>query len=219
MNKYILHLETSTTVCSVAVSQNGKLLTFKETNDKEYKHSEQLTLYIKDVVESAGLIFSNINAVSISAGPGSYTGLRIGTSTAKGLCYALDIPLISISSLENLALLAHKKYPKRKICTLIDARRMEAFTAIYDADMKIIKRPEPEILDEKIYTDYEPFVAVGNGTKKIETLWKNRNITIDFDIIISAIGHVELAYQKYTNKLFENTAYFEPSYLKEWQNR
>jgi len=218
MNNYLLHLETSTTVCSVALSKNGQLLELKESYDTAYHHSEQLTIYIQDVVERYGISIQQLMAVSVSSGPGSYTGLRIGATTAKGLCYALDIPLIAVSSLENLALLAKKKYPKQTICALIDARRMEVFSAIYSADMNVLKQQSPDILDKETYTDYEPFIAVGNGAKKIEDLWKNRDVFVDSEIALSAKGQVELSYEKYINKVFENTAYFEPTYLKEWSN-
>jgi len=218
MSSYILHIETSTSVCSVALSKEKQLIALKETDHQQYNHSEQLTLFIEEVLQRATITPKELNAVSVSAGPGSYTGLRVGTSTAKGLCYGLNIPLIAISSLENLAVEAHKKYPEQRICTLIDARRMEVFSAIYSPDKLVIKTPSSDILYATTYSEYEPFVVVGNGAIKIAQLWENRNLHVDLDLLLSASTHAEGAFERYTNNNFESVAYFEPTYLKEWQN-
>jgi len=217
MNNYILHIETSTTICSVALSKNGELLKVQESDNSHYTHGEQLTIFIEEVLKTAHIHPNQLVAVSVSAGPGSYTGLRIGTSTAKGLCYALDIPLIALSSLQNLAFIARQKYDNMTICPLIDARRMEVFSAVYNSDGEQIKAESADILDEHSYKEFGSFLAVGNGAKKMEEPWKNRPITFASEITLSASGHPALVYQKFHDQLFEDTAYFEPHYLKEWQ--
>lgn len=124
---YILHLETSTKVCSVALSSDGKQLAIKEDLSNEYSHAENLTSYIQDVLNQSKISLKELSAVSVASGPGSYTGLRIGVSTAKGLCYALEIPLIAVDSLFSLASIAKEKHQDINLCALIDARRMEEF--------------------------------------------------------------------------------------------
>ena len=214
---YIVHLETSTKACSVALSCNGKILKLKESITDAYSHSESLTLYIQEVMTSAGLEMKQLKAVSVTSGPGSYTGLHIGVSTAKGLCYALGIPLIAVDSLVSMASLAMEKYPHQNLCALIDARRMEVFSAIYSSDLSILKPISADILeDENEYAQFEPFVYFGDGANKMETHWKNRNCTIDTDIHASAKGQITIAFQKFQNAEFENVAYFEPFYLKDF---
>lgn len=216
MDGYILHIETATKVCSVAISNNGNLLALKETDESDYVHGEMLTLFIEDVLKKTGLLISQLNAVSVTSGPGSYTGLRIGVSTAKGLCYALDIPLIAIDALYNLAVLAKEKNTDSTICTMIDARRMEVFSAIYSDDLSLKKPISADILDGYSYVEYEPFVVVGNGAEKVQELWKDRTISFDTSIKASAKGHVIPAFEKFKNNQFEDVAYFEPFYLKDF---
>ena len=121
----LLHLETATKVCSVAISQNGKLLSCKESLDDGYSHGENLTLFIEEVLKKGNLKMNDLDGVVISSGPGSYTGLRIGAATAKGICYALSIPLIAVDALRSISMLAKEKHPDVNLCALIDARRME----------------------------------------------------------------------------------------------
>ena len=214
---YILHLETATKACSVALSCDGKLIELKESLTDAYSHSESLTSYIQDVLTAANMEMSQINAVSVTSGPGSYTGLRIGVSTAKGLCYALGIPLISVDSLISMATLAKERHPNQNLCALIDARRMEVFSAIYTNDLALLKPISADVLeDEDRYADFEPFVYFGDGAKKMEIHWKNRNCTIDEEIHASAKGQISEAYQKFQSGKFENVAYFEPYYLKDF---
>lgn len=216
MDCYILHLETATKVCSVALSNNGKLIALKETDESEYVHGEVITLFIEAVLQQAAITPQQLAAVSVTSGPGSYTGLRIGVSTAKGLCYALNIPLIAIDALYNLAVLANNTYPDSTICAMIDARRMEVFSTIYTNNLTIQKPVSADILDEHSYAEFEPFVAVGDGSYKMQEIWKNRNILVDASVKSSASGHVAPAYQKFENKQFEDVAYFEPFYLKDF---
>jgi tRNA threonylcarbamoyladenosine biosynthesis protein TsaB len=214
---YILHLETSTKACSVALSCNGKLVGLKESLTDAYSHSENLTIYIQEVMNRAQVEMNQLSAVSVTSGPGSYTGLRIGVSTAKGLCYALGIPLIAIDSLVSMATLAKEKYPSTNLCALIDARRMEVFSAIYSSNLEALKPISADILeDENAYAAFEPFVYFGDGASKMEAHWKNRNCSIDTEIHASAKGQIAIAFQKFQTAEFENVAYFEPYYLKDF---
>ncbi|MBC9812171.1 tRNA (adenosine(37)-N6)-threonylcarbamoyltransferase complex dimerization subunit type 1 TsaB [Crocinitomicaceae bacterium CZZ-1] len=216
MDCYILHLETATKVCSVALSNNGKLVALKETGESEYVHGEVITLFIEAVLQQAEITPRQLTAVSVTAGPGSYTGLRIGVSTAKGLCYALNIPLIAIDALYNLAVLAKETHPDTTICAMIDARRMEVFSSIYRPDLTLSKPVSADILDENAYREFEPFIAVGDGSYKMQEIWKNRKIIVDTAIKSSAAGHVIPAYEKFRNHQLEDVAYFEPFYLKDF---
>lgn len=216
MDIYLLHIETATRVCSVALSCNGKLVVTKETDDSNYVHGEVLTLFIQDLMADAQVSLKQLSAISVASGPGSYTGLRIGVSTAKGLCFALGIPLISIDSLVSLAALAKKSGVKQNICAMIDARRMEVFSAIYDMNLQVIKPISADILDEETYVEYEPLTAVGDGSFKVDGIWHNRNVTLDSKIQSSAVGQIDLAFQKFNAQDFENVAYFEPFYLKDF---
>lgn len=212
----ILHIETATRVCSVAISTDGKLQVVKEISDDGYVHGEQLTLLIEGALTELGLRAADLSAVSVASGPGSYTGLRIGVSTAKGLCYALNIPLIAIDSLTALAVMGQKKYPNVRLCPLIDARRMEVYSAFYEADFSMSKPISADILDETSYAEFEPFVCFGDGAEKVRELWNNRQIKVDPEVQCSAVGQVELAFEKFRTAQFEDVAYFEPLYLKDF---
>ena len=215
----ILHIETSTKACSVALSRDGKLLALKESVTDNFSHSENLTLFIQDVLDQTCIELKDIQAVSVVSGPGSYTGLRIGVSTAKGLCYALSIPLISVDSLISMATLVKEKYPKMNLLSLIDARRMEVFSAIYSPELELIKPISADIIEENTYSEYEPFVYFGDGASKLQEVWQNRsNIEYVADINTSALGQIEIAYQKYLKEDFEDVAYFEPYYLKDFMS-
>ena len=218
MTNYILHLETATKVCSVALSLNGKLISYKESNDDQFIHGEALSTYIIYVLSEATIELSQVVAVSISSGPGSYTGLRIGASTAKGLCFGLSIPLIAIPSLYSLIVLAKQKHPKSTIYALFDARRMEVFSQLVDENMTELKPVGPEILDQLTGSTFEPFLAVGDGARKVSTLWQDRNVEFDDTILPSALGQIEMAYQKYCLGDFEELASFVPNYGKEFHS-
>jgi tRNA threonylcarbamoyladenosine biosynthesis protein TsaB len=213
---FILHLETSTKSCSVALSKDGKLVAMKEQLTEEFSHGENLTLYIQDVLAEAGIEIGNLNAVSIASGPGSYTGLRIGVSTAKGICYALNIPLISIDALVSLSNIAKEKHPNTNLCAMIDARRMEVYCAVYDSNLNLICPISAVILEDDSFAAFEPFAFFGDGAKKANNLWKKRNCQYDDSIYSSAKGQITLAFNKYQNSDFEDVAYFEPYYLKDF---
>jgi tRNA threonylcarbamoyladenosine biosynthesis protein TsaB len=220
----ILSLETSTTVCSVALAKAGKILAVKET-DEGFKHAENLTLFCEDVMKQAQLNFSDLDAIAVSKGPGSYTGLRIGVSTAKGFCFALDKPLIGINSLQAMAWQVNQKHKtsidkNTLLCAMIDARRMEVFAAIFDNNNNFVRDTNADIIDENSYTEYlekNKFLYFGDGAAKCKTiLEKNKNTLFIDDIKCSAIGIASLAEEAYTKKQFEDLAYFEPFYLKDF---
>jgi tRNA threonylcarbamoyladenosine biosynthesis protein TsaB len=213
---FILHLETATKSCSVALSKDGKLLSLKESLTEEFSHGENLTLYIQDVLNGAGINIDKLHAVSIASGPGSYTGLRIGVSTAKGICYALKIPLIAIDALTSLALIAKEKYPKHNLCAMIDARRMEVYCSIYNSCMETLRPISAEIIDEESFKMFEPFIFFGDGASKAAEIWSGRNCIFDSAIFSSATGQIQKAYEKFQNNEFEDVAYFEPFYLKDF---
>ena len=217
----ILQLETSTTSCSVALSFNGETIALKEVNERN-AHASNLTLFIEEVMLSAGKTMPDLDAVAVSMGPGSYTGLRIGVSTAKGLCYGLDIPLIAINTLEAMA------YGYRMIdtsesklfCPMIDAKRMEVYSAVYDANLKEVLPVEARIIDAASFSGIlstHQIVFFGDGAMKCkEVLSEAKNAVFVPDFNNSAKDMSKLAYQKYLEKQFEDVAYFEPYYLKDF---
>jgi tRNA threonylcarbamoyladenosine biosynthesis protein TsaB len=210
---YILHLETSTKVCSVALSKDGELFALKEVEEDGYAHGEKLTIFIEDVLKQAGIRATELAAVSVASGPGSYTGLRIGVATAKGLCYALSIPLIASDS---LAVLASQVNTKVNQCAVIDARRMEVYNCIYDANGLPLKEISADIIDADSYKEFEPFVYFGDGAAKLQEAFVGRDCTFDASIKSSARGQIEISYQKFRESDFVDVAYFEPFYLKDF---
>ena len=214
---YILHLETATKVCSVALSMNGELVAIKEVEEDGYSHGENITLFIQDVLKEKNIGTKDLAAVCVASGPGSYTGLRIGVSTAKGMCYALGIPLIAVDALSSLCELAREKHDAINICAMIDARRMEVFSVIQNTNKDAIKSISADILDENSYKEFEPFVYVGDATEKLADVWTNNEVRIpDGTIKSSARGQIRIAHEAYLNKKFEDVAYFEPFYLKDF---
>ena len=214
----ILHLETATKVCSVALSNEGRLLAEKSSNTEHYSHAENLTVFIEEVIKLGNIEFKDLNAISVSSGPGSYTGLRVGVSTAKALCYALEIPLIGIDSLVSIAAQMQEKWPNKKLLPMIDARRMEVFCALYYNNLKTIRPISAEIIDESSFSDIGEFVIAGDGIAKLKEIWGNRNeIIFENEILSNAKGQVNIAFEKYKKEDFEDVAYFEPFYLKEFK--
>jgi tRNA threonylcarbamoyladenosine biosynthesis protein TsaB len=213
----ILSIETSTTNCSVSLSKNGKLLVVKEDYDKNYSHAERLHVYINDVLKYAKVSAKDIDAVAISKGPGSYTGLRIGVSAAKGLCYALDIPLISIPTLESLA---HQVTTNNGvIVSMLDARRLEVYSAVFDSNYQQIRETIAEILNEDSFSKYlqnGDVYFIGNGVEKTKRLISHQNAIYIDDKLPSAKELGNIAFNKYKISDFEDVAYFEPYYLKDF---
>jgi tRNA threonylcarbamoyladenosine biosynthesis protein TsaB len=216
MSVWILHLETSTKVCSVALSENGILKELTEVANEEFSHAENLTLFVEDVLKKAGIALNTLSAVSVSSGPGSYTGLRIGVSTAKGFCYALNIPLIAVDSLFSLASIAAEKYTGLNLCPVIDARRMEVYNGIYSDQLLLLKEISADIIDETSYASFEPMVCFGDGHMKLKDVWLGRSVFFDDQIYSSARGQVKEAYKRFMNGQVEDVAYFEPFYLKDF---
>lgn len=217
MSTLILSIETATTNCSVSLSKNGKTIVLKEDYDKGYSHAERLHVYIDDILKEAKVEAKDLDAISISKGPGSYTGLRIGVSSAKGLCYALDKPLISIYTLEALA---HQvKCSDGVIVSMLDARRMEVYSAIFDSSYNQIRDTEAQILDETSFADYLEkgnVYFIGNGVEKTKDLLNHPNAIFIEDKLPSANEMSLLAYNKYKISDTEDVAYFEPYYLKDF---
>lgn len=213
---HILHIETATKVCSVSLSKNGKKIQTVESNDDQYAHGEKLNLFILEAIEKAKMNKNELSAISVTEGPGSYTGLRIGAATAKALCFGLDIPLITVGALESLFFLAKIRYPHSNLIPMIDARRMEVYATVYSTNNGILKSLSADILDENSYREFEPFVFFGDGAKKMEEIWKDRNCTMDAEILSSAEGQIEPAFEKFKQQDFADVAYWEPFYLKDF---
>lgn len=221
----ILSLETATTVCSVALAKDGELLALKEING-DYSHAENLTLFIEDVLQQANHNINDVDAIAVSKGPGSYTGLRIGVSTAKGLCYALEKPLIAINTLQHMAFaitngLSHfTPSPKTLYCPMIDARRMEVYCALYDENNNCVMPTAALIIEEHSFDKYLKDWVIcffGDGMEKCkDTLYKGSKTKFVIDQVPSAQNMILLAEQAYINKRFEDVAYFEPFYLKDF---
>jgi tRNA threonylcarbamoyladenosine biosynthesis protein TsaB len=216
VDQYILHLETATKVCSVALSKNGSLVSVKETQEDGYAHGENLNVFIQDVLAQAKITIKELTAISVASGPGSYTGLRIGAATAKSLCYSIGIPLIAVDALTSLAEIALLKHFNINLCALIDARRMEVYNLILDRNLDSQKTITADVIDENSYEEYLPFVYFGDGAQKLEEIWKGRDCLLDSTIKSSAIGQVRLAFFKFQNNEFEDVAYWEPFYLKDF---
>ncbi len=214
----ILCIETATEVCSVAVSVNGKLVSIRETVDQN-SHSEKLTLFIQEVIKEANLSLNDIHAVAVSMGPGSYTGLRIGVSTAKGFCFGLGVPLIAISTLQSIAFGARENENNCIIVPMIDARRMEVYTALFDSNANLTTKIEAVVIDNEYLSTLNPdnsYLLCGNGAPKCAEIFQNiSNIKIK-NTVCSSAHLTELAFQKYNNEEFEDVAYFEPFYLKDF---
>ncbi|WP_036382524.1 tRNA (adenosine(37)-N6)-threonylcarbamoyltransferase complex dimerization subunit type 1 TsaB [Muricauda sp. MAR_2010_75] len=214
----ILNLETATTNCSVSISKGNEVIFLKENNAVSYSHSEQLHVFIKEALDEVSLSFSDLNAIAISKGPGSYTGLRIGVSAAKGLCFSLDLPLISVPTLESMAHQVQLGEGELAI-PVLDARRMEVYSAVFNHQYKEIRETRAEIIDESSFADYvsEPKVyVVGSGAEKCKDVLGHSNFQFDASIVPSAKEMAPIAFEKYKKGQCEDIAYFEPYYLKDF---
>ena len=212
---FILHIETSTKNCSVSIANCGELISLKEINTGDYSHAEMLHPLIKEALLESKLTIKEIEAVAVGKGPGSYTGLRIGVSAAKGLCFANDIPLISINSLE---ILAHSTtIDKGYIIPMIDARRMEVYSAIYDESYTLIRETKADIIDEHSFCDKlqnHTVYFLGDGAEKCKETIVHKNAVFIKNAFPSAKEMTQLSYDKYKENKTEDIAYFEPFYLK-----
>jgi len=216
----IISLETSSNVCSVALYNYTELISCSEILVQK-SHSSLLTVMIQQCVEQAGYKLSDLNAVAVSAGPGSYTGLRIGASVAKGLCYSLEIPLIAVDTLYSMgAMVAEFVEPDSIICPMLDARRMEVYCALLDSRLNVLSPSLPKVLSVdsfEIELENTQIFFFGNGSDKFYHLLGNkRNAKFLPNIYPSAKGIGKLALKKFEISDFENVIYFEPNYLKEF---
>ena len=215
----ILHIETSSKNCSVAISDGEELLCLCEEVSENYKQSESLHTYVEWALEGAKLTLKDIEAISLGKGPGSYTGLRIGASSAKGFCYGLNIPLIATNSLETM-IEAFLKKGYDLIIPVIDARRMEVYSAVFDGNSgEMISETEAKILEETSYQEYhgKKILFVGDGAKKTKEILQLQDVEFIETVYPSAKYLIKKSVKKYNHKDFEDVAYFEPFYLKDFQ--
>lgn len=216
----LLCLETATTVCSVALFRNGQLLHLEET-DQGYTHAENLHLFIQKALQRGGAQPADLSAVAISRGPGSYTGLRIGTSAAKGLCFALGIPLIAVDTLQAMSFGVRSSTNAGALfCPMLDARRMEVYTAIYDETLQAVRPVEAVVIDEaavKLFPIDRTIFFFGDGMDKCRQLLTQLPNAHFLESIQPSAAHIgALAWEKFTQKQVEDVAYYEPLYLKEF---
>jgi tRNA threonylcarbamoyladenosine biosynthesis protein TsaB len=213
---YILNIETATKNCSVALSLNGETIACKEIAESGYSHAEKLHVFIEEILIENKLNFQNLSAIAVSQGPGSYTGLRIGVSAAKGLCYSLNIPLIAIDTLETLS----KKLSIEQgiIIPMIDARRMECYTAIFNDKHQKIREVKAEIIDEKSFQNLDETIHfIGDGASKCKAILTNKRYVFHENILYpSANDMSDMAYLKFKKSDTVDVAYFEPFYLKDF---
>lgn len=216
----ILLLETATPVCSVVLERDGKAIAERHSTEPN-AHSSKLAIFIDELFKESEVKINELDAVCVSSGPGSYTGLRIGVSSAKGICYALGIPLLAIPTLQNMAELyfARNKEYNGLVCPMIDARRMECYTAIYDRN-GLVRETKAEVIEECIYNqwlDKGLVTFIGDGAEKTKSILSNHpNARYAHDFIISAEGMAAIAEEKLRNGGTEDVAYFEPYYLKDF---
>jgi len=215
----ILCLETSTKNCSVALSDGENLITLKEDGSDKYTHAEKLHVFIEGVLSQGGIKFSDLDAVAVSEGPGSYTGLRIGVSSAKGMAYALGIPLIAVNTLRAMANSLLSGDEKSLLIPMIDARRMEVFCAGFDGKGKAVFPTRAEVLEPDSFPEASAFDKVlyfGDGAEKCNEVLEPKGFKFVNGIQASAKGMVMLAAEKFHSSDFVDTAYFEPFYLKDF---
>jgi len=219
----ILCIETATPVCSVALTKDEAVIGFKETQIKN-SHAEVVTVFIDDLLKKYDIGYADLDAVAVSKGPGSYTGLRIGVSTAKGLCYALDIPLIAIHTLQTLTSGVLKNYETANnkpllFCPMIDARRMEVYSALFNSNLEQVREIKAEIIEKGSFTEYldnGPVVFLGDGSLKCKGLIDHSNAVYSDHLYPSAAHMGALVFKAFQKRNFEDVAYFEPFYLKDF---
>ncbi len=213
----ILNLETATKNCSVSLSNNGKTIAIKEFNDGNFSHAEKLHIFIVAILKETSVKMNQLNAIAVSKGPGSFTGLRIGVSAAKGLCFALDIPLISVNTLQSLAM--QVQATKGIVIPMLDARRMEVYSAIFNSEYGLVREIEAQVLNDTSFQKYlikDKVYFIGDGVPKTKELIQHSNAIFVENKLPSAKEMAQLSFAKFKNKDFENTAYFEPFYLKDF---
>lgn len=217
MSSLILNIETSTKNCSVSLSDNGKLVALKEVNEGNYSHAENLHPFIDDVLHETKKTYKDLSGIAVSKGPGSYTGLRIGVSAAKGLCFALDIPLLAVNTLR---VLAHKASIKSGVMIpVLDARRMEVYQAVYDMNYELLENTSALVVDANSFDKYlcsGKVHFIGDAVEKIKPIIEHPNALFIDNQFPSAKEMAALSYEKFQKQTFEDVAYFEPYYLKDF---
>lgn len=224
----ILHIETATDICSVALSEGDRQLSLIESG-QERSHAKLLNTFIRQAAEQAGLTLKDLHGVAVSKGPGSYTGLRIGVSTAKGLAYALEIPLLASGTLENMASGAESNAEVAEListhrdnlllCAMLDARRMEVYAGFYTVEKKLFREVSADVIDQGSYQEIlesHPVCFFGNGAEKCRPVLNHPNAHFIDGINPSASTMISPVLKKYELKQFEDVAYFEPFYLKDF---
>lgn len=213
---YILNIETATKNCSVSLAADGLTIAEKELSEEQFNHAEKLHVFIENVLEEAGITLQNLDAVAVSKGPGSYTGLRIGVSSAKGLSYALNIPLIALDTLQVLA--TKLRIGEGVIVPMIDARRMEVFTQIYNTQSEPLTTAYALIVDENAFGNINgPVHFLGDGALKCRELLNTDKFKYHEEMVYPSAREMgSLSFKKYRAEEFEDVAYFEPFYLKDF---
>jgi len=217
---FTIAIETATKVCSVALFHNEELVAFKEEGG-EYSHAEKLAVFVDSLLKEQKVQYDQLAAIAVSKGPGSYTGLRIGVSFAKGLSYSLQIPLIAVDTLQAMAWGAQKELGKEEVllCPMIDARRMEVYTALFNNKLEIVKEISADIIEENSYASYlkqKEICFFGDGAVKCKTILQHPNANFLEEQFVSAKNMGGILFGKYLENNFEDLAYFEPYYLKEF---
>ena len=213
---FILNIETATKNCSVSIAKNGETILCKEIAEEGYSHAEKLHVFIEEVIEESKISVQDLAAIAVSQGPGSYTGLRIGVSAAKGLCFALNIPLIAVDTLQTLA--SQAKVSEGKIIPMLDARRMEVYSEVFNANLEIERQIEAEVIDENSFKDFtETVYFVGDCAEKCKPVLTKDNFVFLEDIKYpSAAAMSKISFDKYQKSDTVDVAYFEPYYLKDF---
>jgi tRNA threonylcarbamoyladenosine biosynthesis protein TsaB len=212
----ILNIETATKNCSVSLAKDGETITCKEIAEQNFSHAEKLHVFIEELLNENNVAYKNLDAIAVSQGPGSYTGLRIGVSSAKGFCYALNIPMIAIDTLELLA--RRITITDGLIIPMIDARRMEVYSAIFNVDYLKVRKIEAEIIDTNSYSEIENNIhLVGDGIAKFKDVLTDDKFIFHEDIVYPSANEMSLlSFEKYKKSDFVDVAYFEPYYLKDF---
>lgn len=212
----ILNIETATKNCSVALSKDGKTLAIREIAEQNFSHAEKLHVFIEELLLETNVALKEVKAIAVSQGPGSYTGLRIGVSAAKGLCYVLSIPLIAVDTLEILA--RKIQISSGIILPMIDARRLEVYCAFFDSNYAKIRETKAEIIDENSFQEETEIIhLIGDGAIKFKEILTDKKFKYYPEIQFPSAAEMSLiSFQKFKNNQFEDVAYFEPFYLKDF---
>lgn len=212
----ILNIETATKNCSVSIAQSGNVLALTELNEGQFSHAEKLHTFILEVLKKSGVAMNDLDAIAVSKGPGSYTGLRIGVSAAKGLCFALKKPLIAVPTLSLLASVVSAA-PEQYIVPLLDARRMEVYSAVFDENYLEIRETRAEIIDNNSFSQFlsqGKVYFLGDGAIKCKEMINHENAIFLEGYFPSSKEMAKFSFEKFSDKNFEDVAYFEPYYLK-----